>query len=158
MAGLYCTDTSSLIELKHFPRDVFGSVWTTLEDLIKAKRLFAPHEVFRELQKGDDDIFKWAKAQSGLFIDLDTAQGTLLSEILGRYPAMGAPMKTGPHADPLVIALARTRLNSGGDGCHVVTEEKLKGPGSVKIPNVCDDFKVPCVNLVGVFRLEGRSF
>jgi hypothetical protein len=136
MNGQYSVDTSSLIELKHFPRDVFGSVWDTLEELIKAKRLFAPHEVFRELQKGDDEIFKWAKAQPGLFVDLDAVQGTLLADLLARFPAMAAPAKVGPHADPLVVALARSRLDSDGSGCHVVTEEKLKGAGSVKIPNV----------------------
>jgi len=159
MAGVYCVDTSSLISLKVFERDVFRSVWDTVEEFIRSGRMFAPREVLRELRVGDDEIHAWAKLQAGLFADLDETLATVLKEVQSRFPSLADPSRMTPHADPWVVALAITRARANPERrCHVVTEEKLRGQGSAKIPNVCQALDVPCTNLVGVFRLEGRVF
>lgn len=159
MAQLYCVDTSSLIKLKDFERDVFKSVWDVVEELIRTGQMFAPHEVHRELRVGDDDIHKWAKQQSGLFVDLDDEQAAALRELESRFSAVADPLRTGPHADPMVVplALCRSRANRATP-LHVVTEERARGPGPTKIPNICQAYGLSCTNLVGVFRLEGRVF
>ncbi len=127
--------------------------------MIRSGRLFAPHEVKRELRVGDDEIHKWAARQPGLFADLDAAQAAVLTEIEGRFPGLADHLRAGPHADPLVVALAlhRSRMESTVQ-CQVVTEERARGPGSTRIPNICQAYNLPCSNLVGVFRLEGRVF
>src|SRR6267142_7267301 len=138
MASLRCIDTCSFIALRHYPRDLFEPLWSFMEELMDKGRLIAPHEVLRELSKQDDEIFKWAKAQKAAFIDLDGDQGAVLNEVLSAFPALAAAMKTSPHADPIVVSLAllHTRRDAKNP-CTVVTEEKLRGEGSHKVPNVC---------------------
>jgi hypothetical protein len=55
----YCIDASSLLKLKEdFPRKVFPALWDRMEQLIKDGRLFAPEEVFKEIEF-DDEISAW---------------------------------------------------------------------------------------------------
>lgn len=130
-----------------------------MEELMGAGHLIAPHEVLRELSKQDDEIYKWAKTQKTAFIDLDGDQGTALSEVLAAFPALAAAMKTSPHADPIVIslALARSRRDPKSS-CTVVTEEKLRGEGSHKVPKVCKRFGLKTGTLLDVLREEGLKF
>jgi hypothetical protein len=157
--GLYCIDTSSLIDLKLYPRDLFGSLWAFLEEMIAAERLIAPNEVLRELEKGDDEIYKWAVTQKKAFINLTPELGIILSEVLADVPELAKTiaLRPGPYADPLVVALARFRLSSGGSKCTVVTQERIGGTGSVKIPNLCSRYGISVV-LLDMVRLEGLTF
>jgi hypothetical protein len=54
-------------------------------------------------------------------------------------------------ADPFVIACAKIH-----DGT-VVTEEQFK-PNAAKIPNVCQHFNIPCVDLEGFMKQQAWSF
>jgi hypothetical protein len=130
-----------------------------MEQLMGAGNLIAPHEVLRELSKQDDEIYKWAKTKKPAFIDLDGEQGTVLNEVLGAFPALAAAMKASPHSDPIVVSLAllHTRRDPKSP-CTVVTEEKLRGEGSHKVPNVCKHFKLKRTALLDVLREEGISF
>ena len=60
-------------------------------------------------------------------------------------------LKGKPVADPFVIAKAKV--------CNgwVVTREKWK-ENSAQIPNVCEHFGVPCMNLEGFMKKEGWTF
>ena len=53
-------------------------------------------------------------------------------------------MKGGgnPFADPFVVAKAA--VNDG-----IVVTLEVKKPNSASIPNICEDFGVPCINLEG---------
>jgi len=159
MAGLHCIDTSSFITLKHYPRDLFNPLWSFMEELIVKGRLIAPNEVLRELSKQDDNIYKWAKTQKPAFLGLDAAQGAVLREVLAQFPALAAAMKVSAHADPIVVSLAllHTRRNPANP-CVVVTEEKLRGAGSHKVPNVCNYFGLKTSTLLDVLREEGLAF
>lgn len=54
---VYCIDTSALIDLNRmYSRDIFPTLWRRLGDLVKSGRLFAPLEVLREVEKGDDEL------------------------------------------------------------------------------------------------------
>ena len=138
MSNVYLIDNDSLIKLKQYPGDIFVSLWERIEALVDAERLIAPHEVFREVTKGDDEIEKWAKAHAGMFVDLDTAQAAALTEVLAKFPGIHDPEKTAADADPVLVALclAKTRVDSSSR-YRVVTEERMRGPGSTRIPNVC---------------------
>jgi hypothetical protein len=130
-----------------------------MEDLMVRGRLISPHEVLRELSKRDDEIYKWAKTQKRAFIDLDGDQGNVLNEVLAEFPALAAAMKASAHADPIVVSLAlvQTRRDPKNP-CTVVTEEKLRGEGSHKVPNVCRRFGLKTSTLLDVLRAEGLSF
>jgi len=130
-----------------------------MEELMKAGHLIAPHEVLRELSKQDDEIHKWAKTQKAAFIDLDADLGNVLNEVLAAFPALAAAMKTSPHADPIVVSLALLRSrNDPKNPCTVVTEEKMRGEGSHKVPNVCKKFGLKTGTLLDVLREEGLKF
>ncbi len=57
-----------------------------------------------------------------------------------------------PVADPLIIAKANVLEN----GC-VVTEE-VKKPNATRIPNVCEHFGIPCLNLEAFMENETWRF
>ena len=60
-------------------------------------------------------------------------------------------LKGKPVADPFVIARAKI-LNA----C-VVTQEK-NTENAARIPNVCDNFEIPCINLEGFMEKENWTF
>jgi hypothetical protein len=72
-----------------------------------------------------------------------------LTEIVRRYPAYANNPRN--LADPAVIALAKA------DGLTVlssetkVTQQSERNP---KIPNVCQEFSVPCLDIQGYCREE----
>jgi len=57
-----------------------------------------------------------------------------------------------PVADPFVIAKAQALA----EGC-VVTQE-IKKPNAAKIPNVCEHFGIPCLNLEAFMENEKWRF
>lgn len=159
MASSHCVDTSSFIALKYYPRDLFSSLWAFIEEMISTGQMIAPHEVLRELSKQDDDVYKWAKTQKGAFLPLDAEQGAVLTEVLDKFPALAEAMRLKPHADPMVVGLALLRTRKEPESpCDVVTEEKMRGDGSHKVPNVCKHFGLKSGTLLDVFRTAGIRF
>jgi hypothetical protein len=147
----YSVDTSALMEawVRSYPPDVFPTLWSRLDGLIRAGRLLASDEVLRELEKKEDDLWQWAKQRGGLFVPLDPQLQTRASMIISQFPSLTktASVMRG-SADPFVVALAAER------SLTVVTAEGSK-PTKPKIPDVCRDLSIPCINLVEVFRREG---
>lgn len=159
MAEVYCVDTSSISELRAYRRDVFPAIWDKISELIAQGRLVAPREVLRELERGDPDIYAWAKAQP-IFADLDDQQLAAARDIQSRFDLTDRDA-TGPMADELVVALPLSRVAGRlmpGDSYIVVTQESRGGRGSSKIPNVCDAFGIPCIKLADLFQREGLLF
>jgi len=56
-----------------------------------------------------------------------------------------------PVADPFIIAAASVHE------CTVVTEEKFKADGA-RIPTVCKEFGVDCINVEGFLERERLRF
>jgi hypothetical protein len=153
----FVIDTSSLVRLsRENPRPRYPKIWDRVEELIERGHLRSPREVRLEIERGDDELAKWAKARLELFADPDRAQALYLEQILRRFPALVDIDRTGPFADPWVIALAMC-LNSPEykapeDRWIVVAEEQPKGIGSTKIPDICSAFSLECINLIGLFH------
>lgn len=155
---MYVIDTSSLIDLGlHYPRDTFPSVWNETEVLIKRGTLLSPREVLRELERGDDQLVRWAKRQKGFFVPVNRPQTVRIREIQQRFPQITDNMALGPCADPWLVALA-TVLSGPHSAWFVVTQERMAGPGSHKVPNVCAAFGITSLNLLDFFRAEGFKF
>src|SRR5690242_13999737 len=109
--GVYCIDTSSLLEawVRAYPRAVFPSLWDKVEALIADARLCSPEEVQREIEKKEDELNTWAKAQTGLFVPLDADQAIEVKRILRDVPLLVDSSKGRSGGDPWVIALAKLR-------------------------------------------------
>ncbi|MCD6238669.1 MAG: DUF4411 family protein [Thermotogae bacterium] len=160
---IYVIDTSSLIEIKpeNFPPDIYVSMWKDIENLIKSGRLISHKYVLEELRKYEgrrDEILKWAESHKEIFKDVTPQQIKLVKQILEKYYPL-IDVNGRVEADPFVIALAlekdsqQTLFPSTFEKI-VVTEEKLKG-GKIKIPFVCQQLKVDCINIFSMFRREG---
>jgi hypothetical protein len=157
----YVIDTSSLIELKRFPDDVFPTLWKKLENLIDKGFMISPREVMKELFAQDDDLKKWTHKQKKLFRDLDANQIKILKEILLKYPSLANSDSDTPCADPFVIALAielakdpQKTLDPTIKKRIVVSEERLHG-SKVKIPFVCKEYNIDCITMIEMCRNEG---
>lgn len=151
----YCIDTNALIDLwrRFYPPDIFTSLWKKIENLISQGELIAPREVFSELEKQDDELFKWVKKHKKMFKDLDNEQMNLMREIERHFPNLIDARKETPDADPFVIALAISK------GWTVITSEKSASPGGPpKIPDVCENYNVKCISLIEFFREQKWEF
>ncbi|MBV5296591.1 MAG: DUF4411 family protein [Rhodoferax sp.] len=144
---IYVFDTSSLSKLKHFFPGVFKSVWAGLDALVQSGELISTREVWNEIERGDVDAHtnNWLKNRKHIFTT-PTADEYFQALIGEKQRLMGTPV-----ADPFIIACAKIKAAT------VVTEERLK-PNAAKIPNVCQHFKVPCINLETFMQTQGWSF
>jgi hypothetical protein len=148
----YVMDTSALIDLKPYPKDIFKSLWQNLEALIAQGNMISPSEVLSELERQRDDLLKWAK-KNKFFFDLDPDQVALVAKIEQAFPDLVDKDATTPEADPFVIALALSK------GWAVITQEKPARPNARrKIPDVCSHFKIKCLSLFDFFRERKWEF
>jgi rRNA maturation endonuclease Nob1 len=160
--NIYIIDTSSLVKLnRNNPIDVFPSIWEKLKFLADNNRLISPKEVFNEIQQNDDMLSKWAKKQKTMFKEPTKRQIELVKDILRDFPAL-LDTERKFDADSWVIALAIEMSSSFQKTLFtikriVVTEEKLRGE-KVRIPFVCNQRTVECIDIVEMFRTEGWKF
>jgi hypothetical protein len=156
--NLYCIDASSLIRLKQdFPRKVFPTVWERVEELIRARRLIAPDEVFREVEN-DDVVGPWAKQNRKTFRKPSQEQIDAAKGVVSSFPNLAKPGRLGPAADPFVVGLARLEAETLSRSllesrvkCIVVTEDR-------GLRHACAALGLACVSLVEVFEREGWVF
>ena len=149
LSQVYCIDSDSLIELKRYPIDVFPSVWQKIEAMAKSSDLISHFEVHNEITSGKDEIADWGKSHRKIFKDVDGCQLNEIKNVEAKYDADAWAKeinKTGPWADPWLIALAICEQTM------VVTEESNK-PN--KIPFVADLLGVKCLKLIDFFRTIG---
>jgi len=130
---LYSLDTSALVTAwwRNYPPDVFAPVWGHMDTLIRNGVVRASREVLIELEKQDDDLYRWCQVrEDDLFIDLVEELQDAVSALLVKYPKLVATARN--KADPFVIALATL---SKPIPLIIVTEESQLS-GSAKRPNI----------------------
>ena len=152
---MYVIDTSALLDgwVRYYPPDIFPSLWLHLEEMIRSGELLSPDEVILELGQKDDEIHKWAKANSAMFVPLDEDIQNATQEILSQFPRLVGAMKDRNRADPFVIALAKIKE------AIVVTGERSSGTRDrPRIPNVCDYFGIIHRTLLQLIRDKGWTF
>ena len=141
----YVIDACALINACHnysMTSQFFSRVWEIFDDMISKGELISSSEVLDELR--DEKLSVWARQHRECFIPLDKPIQDKTKEILKRYPTL-IQMKSvrNSNADPFLIATAV--LNKG----TLVTDERFgdEGQGQIKIPNVCRNENIPCINL-----------
>lgn len=121
-------------------------------------QLISVKEVLNEIDRhGASEFIKdWAKKHKDVYKKPTDEELAFVRSIFA-IPHFGALigsrsiLEGKPVADPFVIASAK--INNG----YVVTQEERK-PNASKIPNVCDHFKIKCINLEQLMEKEGWSF
>jgi len=154
----YVFDSDSLINLfRHYYPERFPTLWEKFDALVSAGELISVREVFNEIGSSEDSLAIWAKEKKNiLFLESTTEEFKLVGEIfqVRHFQAMirkQERLKGKPVADPFIIARAKI------SGACVVTQEK-KTDNAAKIPNVCEHFKIPCIDLEGFMKKESWTF
>lgn len=154
---IYCVDTSALIHAstRAYPPRRFPRLWKALEDLIEVNRLIISIEVYRELERKDDEVFAWAKERKdALCREIDDDVQTHVIRLMRDYPRLVDTTKGKSGGDPFVIAQAL----AANPHLVVVTEEKGGSANSPKIPFVCDQEGVRRISLLELIDAEDWSF
>lgn len=155
---MYVLDTNVISNLhKNYYRKRFVSLWAAFDQLVANGKITSTREAYRELHDGmmgaDTD---WATANQGLFTTPDAKEGAVVGQIysVAHFQANIEKQKLfkgGLNADAFIVARAHAI------GGTVVTMERLK-PNAVKIPNICEHFGVPYLDLEGFMEAEGWQF
>ncbi|MDD2859297.1 MAG: DUF4411 family protein [Candidatus Nanopelagicales bacterium] len=151
----YTLDTNILINLAHqYPRDIFGSIWDSIEQAVAQGDVCICEAVLHELHRGGDDLYRWAKSLSGFMCSSTDEELMIVAEIASAHPDWTRGQLN--EADPFVIAHAQVQERV------VVTEEKRKGPNAEdrnqKIPNIADEYDVDCLLFFEFVRQMGWKF
>jgi hypothetical protein len=144
----YCLDSNVLIQawLEYYSPKICPSYWDVLNRLGQAKRIFIPQAVFDEIAKTEDELSKWLKKSD---IEVHKADGNIGEQLTRIYASdlshqhLVDNRKGRSLADPWVIAHALMT-----NAC-VVTKENIilqGGKDKIKIPNVCQNMNVRCIN------------
>jgi rRNA-processing protein FCF1 len=144
----YCLDTNVLIQAwqKYYSPSICPSYWEVLNNLGIQDRIFIPKAVFEEITRTEDDLSKWIKTSNIPVRELNASVTKCLSNIYAANPVhrfLVDNIKQRSLADPWVIAHAMSE-----DACVVTKEEKVTAVNTdkIKIPNVCENMKVRCIN------------
>jgi Domain of unknown function (DUF4411) len=152
--AVYSIDSSALIHgwrRVYRPKN-FSLVWQYFDTLIEQGRFRSSIEVYNELEKKDDELFKWCKdRRDEMFVELDEETQGHVSNIMAKYPRLVDTAKGRSGADPFVIALAAT-----SNPCMVVVTEE--SPGKTRIPDVCLAENIQYCGLADMIEREEWTF
>lgn len=166
---LYIFDSNALIDLfrRMYPRETFPALWKDLESLCDRGCLVIPEEVRAELESLDDGLLGWVRDRPSIVCHLDDPQVTYVRAVLTQYPNLVRTKRPNPQADAFVISLAlakqaeeNARFDDMRKDVVVVSQEKRDGDPSLKrkIPNACEFFSIPCLNLLAFFSREDWKY
>lgn len=148
----FSLDTSGILDawVRNYPPDVFPAIWLNMEAAAQRGEVFVVEEVVRELERKDDDVFRWVKKHDSMIIRIDAEIQSHVVHIMSSYSRLVDSKKNRSGGDPWVIALARAK------SLTVVTAEKATGNlAKPKIPDVCKDLGIACVSVIDFFRHQG---
>ncbi|MCK4599646.1 DUF4411 family protein [Candidatus Bipolaricaulota bacterium] len=159
---IYVFDSDALINLfRHYYADRFPSLWENFDALVLEHRLISVREVKNELAGHGNRLSGWVKNHHGFFLTPSIDELSFVTEIF-KVPHFQMLIRKKqrlqgkPVADPFVIAKARALEGSLEGGC-VVTQE-VKKQNAASIPNVCERFGIPCLNLEAFMENEEWKF
>ncbi|MDG3546620.1 DUF4411 family protein [Methanobacterium formicicum] len=144
MANRFIVDTNVLIHLDYFNKKVFKSLWANIDEMIQKEELISLKEVFLELNKVDDrisDYWNGINNTHEFFIDPPDEALAYLPE-LEQFEIFQDYGKEKPlWADPHLITYGMAK------NATIITQETLNKHPKRKIPFVCNEIGVDCVNL-----------
>lgn len=163
----YVLDAGFFVVTRNYYPDTFPTFWQRMEQAVDSEIISSVREVRKELENYGGEqayLLEWMKTYKHIFTQPTPEEQNSLREMFLRSDYRGLVdekkiLKGGDVADPFVIAKARVLKAS------VVTNE---GPakrdkngnmqGSLKIPDVCQQFDVPCLSPKEFMSQEGWKF
>jgi hypothetical protein len=145
----YSVDTSGWLDgwQRHYPPDVFPTLWRRLDGFIAAGEVISSEEVYLELKRKDDELHGWIQTRKQMLVPLDEAIQLCAAGLLEEFPRLVDTLRGRSKADPFVIATAIQR------GAVVVTGEPLTGKlDKPRIPDVCQVKNIKCITFLQMIR------
>jgi Domain of unknown function (DUF4411) len=155
---MYVFDNSPFSALfKSFYRRRFPSLWGNFDSLIADGTITSTREVARELDRfSNQACLEWLAGNREIFTTPTAAEAQVVRDIYAvRHFQQNLDTKKlqkgGLNADPFVVAKA------SASNAAVVTLEQF-APNAARIPNICQNFDVPCLSLEDFMEAEGWEF
>jgi len=145
----YCVDTSGWLDgwQRHYPPDVFPTLWQRIHERIMAGEIIASEEVYIELSKKADDLHDWVRERKQMLVPIDEAVQAQATALLMAHPRLVDTLRNRSMADPFVIATALVR------NAVVVTGEPFTGKmDRPRIPDVCQARGIRCMTFLQLIR------
>jgi len=152
---MYIFDTSSFATLGNYYPSVTPAIWKRVDTLANNGDLRSVREAFRELNQKchEEHLQRWIEAHKFIFITPNAEELKLVRKMfekeqcrnLVRYNNI---LKGTPVSDPFLISAAKVHH------AILVTQEKLKKGAAARIPNICLDYGIRCINLEEFMNLE----
>lgn len=151
MVTKYIIDTSSILSQKGnepHRRTINKTLWERIDELIQLKRIVTCSEIIEEVN--DKDLKTWFIGLGGEILPIDDEVQENVKKVVTSNPQLIDFKENKSSGDAFLIATAMKY------GLTVITEEnKTK---QKKIPFVCQNLNVPCVDIIGLCEREGWSF
>jgi hypothetical protein len=145
---VYCLDTSALINPwnRHYAPDLAPGYWRDVPRLVADKRAILSEEVREELERVEDALRDWARANIAAWHPLTDPIQAVVGQIMANWGQLVDVRKDRSRADPFVIATAKIA------GAIVVTDEKHGTEKDPRIPFVCEQLDVPWLDVPSFVR------
>ena len=154
--GSFVLDANIFIEAhrRYYGLDLCPGFWESLRHFARQGRVVSIDRVYRELEKGDDALWDWARDFPDVFVSSAAPEIVeTFSEIMEwvsgkRQFGDEAISEFADAADGWVAAYARVH------GAIVVTHERHDPNLKKRVPlgNVCDKFDLPVEDTFGMLR------
>ena len=159
---IYCLDANVLIQAwqKYYSPDICPEYWELLNNFGESGKLFIPALVHEEITRTEDELSNWLKLSKIPIRPITESVTKCLNKIYSTNPNhkyLVDSVKGRSLADPWVIAHAIDER-----AIVVTKEEKVtasnKKKNKIKIPDVCENMNVNCINDFQLIRKLGIKF
>lgn len=164
---VYVLDSNFFIQAHrvYYPIDVAASFWNKVRSLAAAGKIISIDKVKDELYDKNDDLEAWCVANlpANFFKDTSSVMDEYgqvtewaISKASHYLPNALKEFLDAAEADAFLVAYCL----ANEDTAILVTQEVSEPSrrNKVKIPDACNDLKVPYVSTIDMFRQLGETF
>ncbi len=147
----YIIDTCAILSQKEdrqYRRRIYEKLWKNIDNLVKESVIVTCSEIFEEIS--DEPIQKWLKDCNCTILQIDELIQKNVTTVVTSNPQLIDFKQLKSSGDAFLIATAMKY------SLTVITEENKDS--NKKIPYVCKNLGVPCVNILELCELEQWTF
>ena len=150
----YIVDTDVIIAFyDSIPMDVYKTQWKMIGKYLDEKRIVVCEAVFNEIKKAEE-LKEWLNNYRKDLVPCYTQDVLVEAKvIINKYPKLIDVNNTSDQSDPYIIALAKMK------GLIVLSNESYsEGGKKTKIPYICKDLGITCINTRAFYKNEAWQF
>lgn len=163
----YCVDTSALLDIFHrYPPNVFIKLWEFINRLVVEERFITVLEVKEECE--EEFLTQWFSQHPNVIIpsseNIETKLSMIVNDLQSRnYQLFDYNDPTNRGTDALIIALTLSMINLHPDIHYKLLQHEKpnnlqQNSHKVKIPNVCDMYRIEYIDFINLIELENWIF